>query len=141
MSSFPPILILAIIWLLIGLPFSKLNKAAQKKTAGTQKPKAPKTAPAEKPAPPIREAVPVRPAVFRPSIAPAGHDDSVYQGSLGAVTGEGYDPCHDEQLSSLTEAESRFDEPETASPGLTLNWTGSEIVRGIVISEILKRKT
>ena len=39
---------------------------------------------------------------MQPTIKVTEHDDSVYQGSLYAETGEGYDPCHDEQLSSLS---------------------------------------
>ena len=58
---------------------------------------------------------------------------------MNAVTGEGYDPCHEEQLSSLTLSETVEPVPVT-TPGLQLHWTGDEIVRGLVISEILKRK-
>ena len=144
--DFPPILILAIVWLLIGLPLSKLSKAAQKQQAaakaakpGTAKPAAapqnqPKAEPAAYTAP-----EPARPTILQPSITFTEHDDSVYQGSLSAVTGEGYDPCHDEQLAPLTLAETAAPAAEAAEPGLQLSWTGSEIVRGFVMSEILNR--
>jgi len=145
--DFPPILILAIVWLLIGLPLSKLNKAAKKQQAaakaakpGTAKPAAaapqnkPKADPAAYTAP-----EPVRPTVLQPSITFTEHDDSVYQGSLNAVTGEGYDPCHDEQLAPLTLAETAVPAAETVGPGLQLSWTGNDIVRGFVMSEILNR--
>ena len=59
---------------------------------------------------------------------------------MNAVTGEGYDPCHDEQLAPLTLAETAVPAAETTEGGLQLSWTGNEIVRGIVMSEILKRK-
>ena len=86
-------------------------------------------------------------------LAPTVHfpdrDNSVYQGSLNAITDEGEDPCHEEQLSSPTMREETA--PETNSPaaapaagtapGLSLRWTGDEVVRGFVMSEILKRKT
>ena len=146
--DFPPILILAIVWLLIGLPLSKLSKAAQKKqqaASGTAKPgtaKSGATAPQNKPkADPATytSPEPARPTVLQPSITFTEHDDSVYQGSLNAVTGEGYDPCHDEQLTPLTLAETAAPAGETAEPGLQLSWTGSEIVRGFVMSEILNR--
>jgi hypothetical protein len=68
------------------------------------------------------------------------HDDSVYQGSMSASTGEGYDPCHDEQMAPLNAAEAASPETGTAVPGLQLSWNGSDIVQGIVMSEILKRK-
>ena len=61
-------------------------------------------------------------------------------GSMNAVTGEGYDPCHDEQLAPRTEAESAMPAAEPEQPGLQLSWTGSDIVRGFVMSEILKKK-
>ena len=145
--DFPPILVLAIVWLLIGLPLSRLNKAAKKQQAArTAKPGAaksaakepqnqPKAGPADYTAP-----EPARPTVLQPSITFTEHDDSVYRGSLNAVTGEGYDPCHDEQLAPLTLAETAIPAAEAAEPGLQLSWTGSEIVRGFVMSEILKRR-
>ena len=146
--DFPPILVLAIIWLLIGLPLSKLNKVAkQQQAAKNAKPgaaksgaKAPKAEP-QVSAPAQPQVTPARPTVLQPTITFTEHDDSVYQGSLNAVTGEGYDPCHDEQLSSLSAAER-----ETASapgeevPGLQLGWSGSDVVRGFVMSEILNRR-
>ena len=144
--DFPPILILAIVWLLIGLPLSKLSKTAkQQQAAKTAKPGAAKnaaTAPqdASQAAMSQSQAMPARPAVMQPTISVTEHDDSVYQGSLFAVTGEGYDPCHDAQLAPLTEAEAAVPAAEAAAPGLQLSWTGSEVVRGIVMSEILKRK-
>ena len=150
--EFPPILVLAIVWLLIGLPLSKLSKAAKKQTAKTQqagaprpskpiksvqKPAAPKPQPA---AAPVSEYEPVPRTVLQPTISFTEHDDSVYQGSMNADTGEGYDPCHDEQLAPLSAAESAVPAVETAQPGLQLSWTGSDVVRGIVMSEILNRR-
>ena len=146
--DFPPILVLAIIWLLIGLPLSRLNKVAKQQQAaknaksGAAKTgaKAPKTEPRMSgPAQP--EVSPARHTVLQPSITFTEHDDSVYQGSLNAVTGEGFDPCHDEQLSPLSAAEREtVSAPGEEAPGLQLGWTGSDVVRGFVMSEILNRR-
>ena len=145
--DFPPILILAIVWLLIGLPLSKYSKAKQQQQQAAKKAKPAQAAkPAEK-APqkkPVNSAYvvpePARPTVLQPTIKFTEHDDSVYQGSMNANTGEGYDPCHDEQLTPLTAAESAVPAAEAAEPGLQLSWTGSDVVRGFVMSEILTRR-
>jgi len=135
-EAFGPLMALAIIYFVIAIIIKVTRKAAsvQKKPAG--KPAAPAPAPealAPEPAatPQVRE--------LQPTVRVHNHDDSIYRGSMNAVTGEGYDPCHEEQLSPLTLAETV--EPESvAAPGFQLHWTGDEIVRGLVISEILKRK-
>ena len=147
--DFPPILILAIVWLLIGLPLSKLSKTAKQQqqrqqSAGAAKPGAakapqqPNQAKQQKPKPAPEPLA--RDSVLQPSITFTEHDDSVYQGSMNADTGEGYDPCHDEQLAPLSAAETAVPAVETAEPGLQLGWNGSEVVRGFVMSEILKRR-
>ena len=122
---------LAIIYFVIAIIIKVTRKAAsvQKKPAG--KPAAPAPAPEPAAIPQVRE--------MQPTVRLFNHDDSIYRGSMNAVTGEGYDPCHEEQLSSLTLAETVEPEP-VAAPGFQLHWTGDEIVRGLVISEILKRK-
>ena len=138
-----PILVMMLIWLLIGLPIALAKKAAeqQKKTArpaAQQKSEADQeTRPAPK-----KQAATERLTTLTPTISPTGHDDSIYQGSLNAVTGEGYDPCHDEQMAPLSAAEHRDSVPAPAQtqPGLPFGWTGSDMVKGIVMSEILKRK-
>ena len=145
--DFPPILILAIVWLLIGLPLSKINKTRQQQQQAAKKAK---PAQAAKPAVNAPQQVsenstyvvpePARPTVLQPTITFTEHDDSVYQGSMNAITGEGYDPCHDEQLAPLTAAESAVPAADAAVPGLHLSWTGNEIVRGFVMSEILPRR-
>ena len=93
----------------------------------------------------------VRERALHPTIRFSGRDDSVYQGSMNAVTGEGEDPCHDEQLSTLNQAKDRIPaspDPEAAilqgsepQPGFSFRWNGDEVVRGLVMSEILKRKS
>ena len=130
-EAFGPLMALAIIYFVIAIIIKVTRKAAsvQKKPAG--KPAAPAPAPEPAAIPQVRE--------MQPTVRLFNHDDSIYRGSMNAVTGEGYDPCHEEQLSSLTLAETVEPEP-VAAPGFQLHWTGDEIVRGLVISEILKRK-
>ena len=139
--EFQPILILAIIWLLIGLPLSKLSKTAKQQQAARKTKPSGADAPQQKPESAASETPePARPTVLQPSITFTEHDDSVYQGSMNAVTGEGYDPCHDEQLAPLTQAETAVPAAAERTPGLQLSFTGSEVVRGFVMSEILTRK-
>ena len=146
--NFPSLIVLLIIWVVVGLVSKKKKpdgQNAQNVKAGAGKPgaKAPKAAPeaAKTPAPqPMSRPEPLRPSVLQPSITVTEHDDSVYQGSMFAETGEGYDPCHDEQLAPLTAAESTIVAETPAEPGLQLSWAGNDVVRGIVMSEILTRK-
>ena len=140
--TFPPILIILFIWIFIGLPLAKLNQAAKKQQATKHaRPAGKASRPAA--AGPAGQAEPAEssePRVLEPSIRFSEHDDSVYRGSLNAVTGEGYDPCHDEQLAPLTSAETVTPPAEETVPGLQLSWTGSDVVRGLVMSEVLNRK-
>ena len=139
--SFPPILILVILWLIMGLASSK-KKKAQQQAQRSAKPggKASRAEPKE-PAPAKPQASPARPTVMKPTITVTEHDDSIYQGSLNAETGEGCDPCHDEQLSSLSSLEREpVPAPAEEAPGFQLGWTGNDVVRGFVMSEILTRK-
>jgi hypothetical protein len=135
-EAFGPLIALVIIYFIFALIMKAAKKASsvQKKSSGKPADPAPAPeAPAPEPAaiPQVRE--------MQPTVRLFNHDDSIYRGSMNAVTGEGYDPCHEEQLSPLTLAETV--EPESvAAPGFQLHWTGDEIVRGLVISEILKRK-
>ena len=140
MEEFAPILLLLFFWLVIGLPVSLAKKAANQKKPN--RPSAPKN-PAGEESPAAREPVaPERLTTLTPSLYEPHHDDSVFTGSLGAFSGEGYDPCHEEQMSSM-ELVCKPEKPEPApkaDAGLSLGWTGNEIVRGIVMSEILNRK-
>lgn len=142
--NFPSLIVLLIIWVVVGLVSKKKKPGgqnAQNVKAGAGKPgaKAPKATPQAAPQPMSRPE-PLRPSVLQPTISVTEHDDSVYQGSMFAETGEGYDPCHDEQLAPLTAAESTIVAETPAEPGLQLSWAGSDVVRGIVMSEILTRK-
>ena len=148
MDEFGPLLIIILIWIFVGLPAAVAKKAKEQKTAsklsagsrskqGTGKDAAQAPVP-EKQAEGSRE--PIR--RMQPTISVTPRDDSVYQGSLNAETGEGYDPCHDDDLERLNAAEAApAAQPVSDTPALPFGWTGSDIVRGVVISEILKRKT
>ena len=140
MEELAPILVMGILWLFIGLPImaAKKNTANKTQHAAGKKASRPPAADPE-PSAPVQEGPPER-GPLQPGITLTAHDDSVYQGSLNAVTGEGYDPCHEEQLSPLNAAELSDNPPVQGEPGLTLSWTGSDIVRGFVMSEILNRK-
>ena len=135
-EAFAPLMTLIIIYFFIALivkAAKKASSASPKAPGAPAAPAAPKASapqPAEQPQ--IRE--------LQPTVRPYNHDDSLYRGSLNAVTGEGYDPCHEEQLAPLTYLETAEPVQTAAPPALQLNWTGDEIVRGLVISEILKRK-
>ena len=140
MESFGPLIVLIIISFVVSLA-SKAGQAAKKKAAP---PKRPAPAPEQSETPSAFAAEgPARPAetVLRPTIEVTAHDDSIYSGSLNAVTGEGYDPCHEEQMESLTLAETVLAETEAPAPSPILPaWSGSEIARGFVMAEILNRR-
>ena len=141
MDEFLPIIMLLIFWVVIGLPVAAAKKAAEQKKKTVRlsaRPAPEETAPSQ----PQQPSEPERLTTLSPSISPSGHDDSVYLGSMNAFTGEGYDPCHEEQMLPLTAAEESgpAPAPAPAHPGLPLGWTGNDIVRGIVMSEILNRK-
>ena len=145
MGEFSPILIFFILWLLIGLPLSRLSQA--KKKNGTGRPGSGRSAApaAPKQDSPQETPVPAKPTVLesqlKPTISVTVDDDSVYAGSMNAVTGEGYDPCHEEDLAGLNNAEAASPaRPAGDTPSLPFGWTGSDMVRGIVVSEILNRK-
>ena len=108
-SEFAPIIMVAVVWLVIGLPVILAKRAAGQKTPARRNPA---QAPAET-RPAAQELPPERLTTLTPSVSFSGHDDSVYQGSMNAVTGEGYDPCHDEQMAELTLAE--IEEPAPAA--------------------------
>ena len=140
METFTPLLLLLFFWIFIGIPVSIAKKAADQKKGN--RPAARNTpGAAEQPAAP-KAPEPERLATLTPTLTEPDHDDSVFTGSLGAFSTEGYDPCHDEQMSALE----KVCEPgrETALPrekvSLPFGWTGSDVVRGIVMSEILNKK-
>ena len=151
MDEFGPLLIVILIWVFVGLPAAVAKRAKEQKTAArlsrsvrstpdarTGSAPAPGSAGLEKQPGTFSEPAPR----LRPTISVTPHDDSLYRGSLNAETGEGFDPCHDEDLERLNALEAvPAVQPVSEVPALPFGWTGSDIVRGVVISEILKRKT
>ena len=151
MDEFGPLLSVILIWVFVGLPAAVAKKAKEQKTAArlsrsirstpdarTGSAPAPGSAGLEKQPGTFSEPAPR----LRPTISVTPHDDSLYRGSLNAETGEGFDPCHDEDLERLNAVEAvPAVQPVSEVPALPFGWTGSDIVRGVVISEILKRKT
>ena len=97
MEEFAPLLLLLFFWIFIGLPVSIAKKAAKQKK--TSRPSV-QQAPAENHSPAVSgTAAPERLTPLTPTVYEPDHDDSVFTGSLGPVSTEGYDPCHEEQLS------------------------------------------
>ena len=139
-AQIAPVILLIFFWIFVGIPVSIAKKAAQQKKAS--RPAASKQQPADEPVKKREDTRQERLTTLTPSITLTGHDDSIYQGSLNAVTGEGYDPCHDEQMTGLTLAGDEDFAPRAAQakPGIPLGWTNNDVVRGIVMSEILNRK-
>lgn len=56
-------------------------------------------------------------------------------GSLGAVSNEGKDPCHAEQLTALRNVH----DEEEETPALTLDWTGESLVKSFIMQEVFTR--
>lgn len=138
-SQILPIFMILFIWCVVALSIAAARKASVSSKKQAARPNPPEKNPAPKAAPAQETERLVR---ITPTVFPSGHDDSIYQGSMNAVTGEGYDPCHEEQLQSLTDTERPAESqptPHTAG-GIPLRWTGNDVVRGIVMSEILNRK-
>ena len=140
MEGFAPLLVLLFFWIFIGIPVSIAKKAANQKKGST--PAARKTPGIEEPPAAPKAAEPERLTPLTSTLTEPDHDDSVFTGSLGAFSTEGYDPCHNEQMSSME----TVCQPgkETVLPqekaNLPFGWTGNDVVRGIVMSEILNRK-
>ena len=122
MESFAPLLTLFLIYFLFALPVRKLTRAARKQQQARKPaaPAVPDDAFPEPDAPPAGEALSggsgslpypeggeLRSA--RPSVRLSGRDDSLYAGSLNAVTGEGEDPCHEEMLGQAHPAAVRYE--------------------------------
>ncbi|MBQ6061099.1 MAG: hypothetical protein IJL36_06600 [Clostridia bacterium] len=151
MDEFGPLLIVILIWVFVGLPAAVAKKAKEQKTAARLSRSVRSTPDARTGSAPVSGSAGLesQPETFsepaprlRPTVYITPHDDSIYQGSLNAETGEGFDPCHNEDLERLNAAEAApAVQPVSEVPALPFGWTGSDIVSGVVISEILKRKT
>ena len=122
MESLGPLIVLIIVSFVISLA-GKAGQAAKKKAAPPKRP-APAPDEGETPSASASEGA-VRPEerALRPTIEVTAHDDSIHAGSLNAVTGEGFDPCHEEQMAPLSLAEAfrrkrkRPRRPRSCRPG------------------------
>ncbi len=56
-------------------------------------------------------------------------------GSLGETSSEGKDPCHEEQLTHVRTIE----EPAPEQGGLAFNWSGENMVKAVIMQEVLTR--
>ena len=136
----------ALIFMIIAIvsAVSNAKKAKDKKNAG------PRPVSTAKPVKPAQPYAPFRPTPYQPSftgaapqvITPTVHthitpDCEVHDapGSLGFVSAEGKDPCHEDQL----DYQRTVEEPKVPQGGLTLNWSGSSLVQAFVMQEILTR--
>ncbi len=142
MEGFGGLMIIVFIWLFIGVPIAAVSRSKKKggtfpnKNTPGQGGTASET---NQNAAPVRAQETVQ-DTLAPRVAYGSHDDSIYQGSLNAETGEGYDPCHESELQGLNEAEAPILQSTDSAPSLPFGWTGSDMVKGIVISEVLKRR-
>ena len=141
MEPFAPILLLLVVWICVGLPLSLAKKQAGRN--GTARPgqqaRPPQAPASEAPKPAVSE----RLSPLTSTLTEPDHDDSVFTGSLGPVSTEGFDPCHDDQLHGLEpvcQPGREFSPVPQETSGLPLGWTPNDVVKGIVMSEILNRK-
>ena len=123
--------------------FGFLVKIARKKGEDSRKSGAPVRRGPEKadggPVPAAsKPAAPAEPSMSAPREA-ASPMETPYIGSLGVGSMEGLDPCHSDPQPAWTETRSGEEAPEPPS-FQPAGWTGSDIVRGFVFSEILRRK-
>ena len=144
MESFGGLFVL-IVWLCIGVTIAAVSRAGKIKRNGSPKAgnnpvQGGSASGGMSEAAPAGEVRPLQ-SFLAPSVAYGTHDDSLYQGSLNAETGEGYDPCHEPELQGLNEAETApAVMPASTEHTLPFGWTGNDMVKGIVMSEILKRR-
>lgn len=96
--------------------------------------------------PPMQGEVPHTPAPhvheLQPQVAVTPHTPDIFSGSMNASTGEGFDPCHEEELTPQREpcmVAPRPAPPQSAPAPLSLSWTGDEMVKAVVMQEILRR--
>ena len=142
--------ILVVVVSLIGLAAkSNKKKKASGQTARQPARPAAVTAAASAPAaapPPMQGEAPHTPAPhvheLQPQVAVTPHTPDIFSGSMNASTGEGFDPCHEEELTPQREpcmVAPRPAPPQPAPAPLSLSWTGDDMVKAVVMQEILRR--
>ena len=152
MEEFGALFFVIILYFCVALPLRLARKTGGEKKKNAAKPRRPgfpaeafsqeknpgEPIPAEQQISGMEEIGPAAQDSVRTERIPFGGNEDLYRGSLNAVTGEGEDPCHEEQMESMHTSPAPA--AEKSESGLRLSWTGSEIVRGFVMSEVLKRK-
>lgn len=101
-------------------------------------------APAKPAAPHHAKAQAKSPAsAMQPSVTPMPppvHDHD-HPGSMGDLHDEGFDPCHEGELSPASDPATAVSPAETSAPAsLSFSWTRAELVKGFVMGEILNRR-
>ena len=143
------IAILAVVAALIGLvaKSSKKNAKGQPARAKAQSAAGSAASPAPAAAPPAMQGeLPHMPAPhvheLKPQVAVTPHTPDIFSGSMNASTGEGFDPCHEAELTPQSEpcmASPRPVPPQVSPAPLQLSWTGNDMVKAVVMQEILRR--
>lgn len=95
----------------------------------------------------VAEEAPMAPVehhhTVQPTITVTPHTDDMFAGSMYAESTEGYDPCHEDELQPEVNpcevSPAAVPQPAPAAGGLQLKWTGDEMVRAFVMSEVLTR--
>ncbi len=81
-------------------------------------------------------------STVRPRMHVTPHTEDMFAGSMNASTGEGEDPCHEDDLTPAVnpcELSPRAVQLAPATSGLNLTWTGDAMVKAVVMQEILTR--
>ncbi len=141
MEGLLPIIIIFVISSIVSsLKQNQKNKAAEEKRwnatsarVNTAQGRA-KTITQAAPAKPMTPPAKVMQPTVHTHLAP-NCDTHDVPGSLGVVSSEGKDPCHEPQLTHIRTAEAEV--PQEG--GLTFDWSGDSMVKAIVMQEVLTR--
>lgn len=80
----------------------------------------------------------------KPTVAPHVHvtkeTDKLFAGSMNAVSTEGVDPCHEEELQEARARDGETLCTEETQGGLKLDFSGSGLAQAFVMQEILNRR-
>ena len=132
-KTFFPALLMILFYVFIGVSISRASKKKKQDSA-------PPPGGGENPG---KEHPPERKKTLAGPLETAPHPEKdLYRGSLGVVTDEGYDPCHEEQMRSMPgpSLQETATEPAAGRSPAMPGWTQNDIVRGFIVSEVLNRK-
>ena len=111
MEDFLSFLIVAVIWIAVGVSARKAKKNVKKPVINAAK-GAPRAAGKQRSAGTGGGSAPAAPAA---APAPGAHDHDTYYGSLGSSTSEGLDPCHDDP-DRIPSGSLNYHDPEGTDP-------------------------